>query len=81
MSAWQLQQVVAERFPRSYPLGGLLELNVQAPQLRLLPDLNRLGADIRLVAAGLALQCSYGGRFDLDFALRFEISDLSIRVY
>ena len=41
----QLQQVVAKRFPLRYPVAGLLDLAVQAPEIRLLPEQNRLSAD------------------------------------
>lgn len=75
-----LQQAVAKRFPRLYSMNGLVDLNLQAPQLRLLPDQNRLGAELALGAAGPALRRAYTGRFDIDFALRYEPSDLSIRV-
>jgi hypothetical protein len=81
VSAAQLQKAVTERFPRTYPLGGLLDVTVLAPQLRLLPDLNRLGTGMMVQAAGPALQRSYTGVFDIDFALRYEASDLSIRAH
>ena len=81
VSAGQLQEAVARRFPRSYPLGGLLDLTLEAPHLRLLPEQNRLGTDLVVLAAGPALGRSYTGAFDLDFALRYEASDQSIRAY
>lgn len=81
VSTAQLQAAVSERFPRTYPLGGLLDLKVQAPQLRLIPDQNRLGTVMRVDAAGPALRRSYDGIFDADFALRYEPSDLTIRAY
>lgn len=82
VSESQLQQAVARRFPLRYPLGGgLLELNVQTPQLRLLPAQNRLGSEMVVDAAGPALGRSYSGTLDLDFALRYEASDQSIRAY
>jgi len=81
VSADQLQRAVAERFPLRYPLGGLLDLSVQAPRLRLLPALNRLGTEMAVQAAGLALGRSYAGAFDLDFGLRYEASDRSIRAH
>ena len=77
----QLQQAVAKRFPLRYPVGGLFDLNVLAPQLRLLPELNRLGTEMVVQAAGLALGRSYSGAFDLDFALRYEASDQTIRAH
>ena len=81
VSADQLQQAVAKRFPLRYPVGGLLDLNVQAPRLRLLPETNRLATDMVVQAAGPALRRSYTGAFELDFALRYEASDQSIRAH
>ena len=81
VSSAQLQAAVAERFPRTYPVGGFLELKVEAPQLRLIPDQNRLGTVMHVDAAGPALRRSYDGIFDTDFALRYEPSDLTIRAH
>lgn len=81
VSVEQMQQVLAQRFPRRYPLAGLLDLNVQAPRLRLLPEQNRLGTEMVVQAGGPALRRSYSGAFDLDFALRYEASDQSIRAH
>ena len=81
VSADQLQQAVARRFPLRYPVGGLLELNLQAPRLRLLPDLNRLGTEMVVEATGPALRRSYSGAFDMDFALRYEARDQTIRAH
>ena len=81
VSATQLQEAVAKRFPRRYPVGGLLDLDVQAPRLGFLPDKGRLRAEMAVLAAGPALRRSYSGAFDVDFALRYEASDLSIRAH
>ena len=77
----QLQQAVAEKFPMRYPVGGLLELTLQAPRLRLLPEVNRLGAAMVVDAAGAALRRSHAGAFDVEFALRYEASDRSLRAH
>lgn len=79
VSADQLQQAVAKRFPLRYPVGGLLDLNVQAPRLRLLPDTNRLATDMVVQAAGPVLGRSYNGTFEVGFGLRYEASDQTIR--
>ena len=79
VSADQLQQAVAKRFPRSYPVGGLFDLTLQPPILRFMPEQNRMGAEMTVEAAGPALRRPSAGLFDLDFALRYEASDLSIR--
>lgn len=77
----QMQNALAQRFPMRYPVGSLLELDLQAPSLRLLPKQNRLGAEMAIDAAGPALANSTTGHFDLDFALRYEASDKSIRAH
>ena len=79
VSADQLQQAVAKRFPLRYPVGGLLDLNVQTPRLRLLPETNRLATDMVVQAAGPVLGRSYNGTFEVDFGLRYEASDQTIR--
>jgi len=81
VSAEQLQQAVAQRFPLRYPVAGLLNLDVRAPQLRLLPEQNRVRADMAVEAAGPALNRRHTGTFELDFALRYEASDRTLRAY
>jgi hypothetical protein len=81
VSTEQLQRVIAQHFPARYPVGGLFNLDVEAPHLRLLPELNRLASEMVMQAAGPALRRSYRGSFDVDFALRYEPSDQSIRAH
>ena len=69
VSSEQLQEAVAQKFPMRYPVGGLLDLTLQTPRLRLLPELNRLGTEMVVDAAGPALANSSTGIFDVDFAL------------
>ncbi|MFN4117903.1 DUF1439 domain-containing protein [Acidovorax sp.] len=77
----QLQEMVTAKFPRSVPVQGLFDLSLQAPQLRLLPDVNRLGAAMAVEAAGPALRRGHGGTFDVEFALRYEASDRTLRAH
>lgn len=79
VSKEKIQQAVAERFPRKYPVRNLFDITLQTPQLRMLPEQNRLGVQTPVDLAGQALNQSYKGMFDVDFGLRFEPSDLSIR--
>ena len=81
VSAEQLQRAVAQRFPLRYPVPGLLNLDVQVPQLRLLPAQNRLGAEMVVDAAGPALQRSHQGTLDVEFALRYEATDRTVRAH
>ncbi|MGE0349950.1 DUF1439 domain-containing protein [Hydrogenophaga sp.] len=77
----QLQQAAAQRFPLRYPVPGVLNLDLLAPQLRLLPAQNRLRSEMVVDVAGPALNRSHQGRFDVDFALRYEASDRTVRAH
>lgn len=77
----QLQEMVATKFPRSVPVQGLFDLTLQPPRLRLLPEVNRLGAVMAVDAAGAALRRSHAGTFDVEFALRYEASDRTLRAH
>jgi hypothetical protein len=81
VSAAALQAAVGQRFPLRYPVPGLLNLDVQLPQLRLLPAQNRLGAEMAVEAAGPALNRSHQGMLDVEFALRYEVSDRTVRAH
>jgi hypothetical protein len=77
----QLQEVLAQRFPMRYQVPGLFDLDVAQPQLHLLPELNRVASEMSVGVAGPALRRSYSGEFDLDFSLRYEPSDQTIRAH
>jgi hypothetical protein len=77
----QLQEALAQRFPMRYQVPGLFDLDVAQPQLHLLPDLNRVASEMSVGVAGPALRRSYSGEFGLDFALRYEPSDQTIRAH
>lgn len=81
VSARQLERVLAQRFPLRERLAGLLEITLAQPQLRFLPDQNRLGALLPLEAAGPALRQPRKGSLDLDFSLRYERADQTLRAY
>jgi hypothetical protein len=81
VSAAQLQEMVAQQFPRRYPVAGLMRMDVQAPALRLLPEQNRLSAEMAVEAAGALLERNQKGTFEVDFALRYEASDRTIRAH
>ena len=81
VSLQQMQSALAQRFPLRYPVPGLLNLDVQMPRLQLLPEQNRIRTALDLQAAGPALQRSHQGVLEVDFALRYEASDRSIRAH
>jgi len=57
----------------------LLNLEVQAPEIRLLPEQNRLNATMAVEASGAALNRKQTGTFEVEFALRYEVSDRTLR--
>ena len=79
VSKEHLQAALAQRFPLHYPVPGLMDLDLHSPQLQLLPEQNRLSAELSVQAAGPALQRSHTGSFSLEFGLRYEPSDRTIR--
>jgi hypothetical protein len=81
ISATQVRDAVAQRFPLRYPVGGLFELAVQAPELRFMAASDRVGAQAAVLAAGPALRRRYPGVLDIDFALRYEPADMTIRAH
>ena len=81
VSAAQLQAAVAQRFPMRYPVPGLLNLEVRVPTLHVLPAVNRLGAEMVVQAAGPALNRGHQGTLEVEFALRYEASDRTVRAH
>lgn len=79
VSAEQLQQVLGQRFPRRYPVAGLINVDLQVPVLRMLSAQNRVAADMTVEASGPALNRKQTGTFEVDFALRYEASDRTLR--
>lgn len=81
VSARQLERMLAQRFPLRERLPGLLEFTLAQPQLRFLPEQNRLGALLLLEASGAALNQPRSGSLDLDFSLRYERADQTLRAH
>jgi hypothetical protein len=75
----QLQQAVAKRFPIRYPVAGLLDLTLQAPELKPSPEKNKLNALMLVEASGQALHRKQAGTLEVEFALRYEVSDRTLR--
>src|SRR4029453_4367177 len=81
ISAEQLQQPIRQPFPGGDKVEGLLNFDMQEPRLRLLPEENRIASEMLVDVAGPALRRSYTGALNLDFELRYEPTDLSIRAH
>jgi hypothetical protein len=81
VSAGQLHEALSARFPVRFGMPGLLELQVSAPELLMLPTRNKLGASLLAQASGPGVDRMQQGTVDLVFALRYERRDQSIRAY
>jgi hypothetical protein len=79
ISAAQLYEALSARFPVRLGFGGVLELQVSAPRLLLLPARNKLGAALQAQIAGLPRQQGTAGELEIVFAPRYEPSDQTVR--
>ncbi|WP_092757918.1 DUF1439 domain-containing protein [Rhodoferax sp. OV413] len=80
ISQEKLQTLLATRFPYTGKLGALFELQAQAPQVRLMPEQNRIGTSIQVQVSDRLGRASFNGLLDVDYGVRFEPSDQSIRM-
>ena len=80
VSPAQLQQALGQRFPLRQRLAEVLELEVLAPRLSLLPASNRLATDTDVNLGDRLLGGRYSAALGMDFGLRFEPRDNTIRM-
>jgi len=76
----ELQAQLAKRFPMQRSLLDTFELNLYEPRLRLDAQASRLATDVALRASDRRSGRSLQGRLALDYALRYEPSDATIRL-
>lgn len=79
ISAATLYEALSRRFPLRLAMGPVLQAQISAPRLLLLPARNQLGAALRAEFSGLQLGAAQAGEMDLVFGLRYEASDRSLR--
>ena len=75
----QIEQGLQARFPKQFPIAGLLQITLQQPQLLLLPVSNQLQANLAVQQAGPALRQNFGGQMQVRFGLYYEPKDRSVR--
>ena len=75
-----LQALLARRFPLERRLLEVLEVKVTEPRIGLLPEQNRLSAELDVAATDRLFAGQYHGRLSLTTALRVEPSDRSLRL-
>jgi hypothetical protein len=76
----ELQAQLAKRFPMQRSLLDTFELSLYDPRLRLDPQARRLATDLALQASDQRSGRSLQGRLSLDYALRYEPADATIRL-
>ena len=81
VSQERLQQLVDRRFPVSKRYLELLDVTVSAPRLRLMPEANRIATQFDVSASDRLLRTPWKGAMDLNYALRFEPTDNTIRLH
>lgn len=80
LSESELTLLLARQFPMERKVLEVVDLQVTNPQLRLLPDTNRIGTELDVSALDRLFGSQAQGHVKLDYGLRFEPADHSIRM-
>jgi hypothetical protein len=80
LSQEQMQTALERHFPYQRRLLEVIDVNVARPTLRLLPERNRIATDLDLSATERLSGRTVRGSLALDYALRYEPSDGSVRL-
>ena len=81
LSTLQLQQRVASKFPRTFPVAGLLQLELMAPTLTMLPEVNQIKALLPAQLTGKVLKQNFQGQMEVSFGLRYVAADRTVRAH
>jgi len=76
-----LHDALAARFPIRLGFPGVLQMQMGAPRLFLLPARNKLGAMLQAQVSGAELRQVQAGDIDVAFALRYERADRTVRAH
>lgn len=80
LSGAQLQAALEPRFPMQQRVAEVLDVRLSTPRLQLLPERGRIATELQLDITERLLQSTHPARLVLDFGLRFEPSDRSVRL-
>lgn len=80
LSAAQLQAALSQRFPMEQRVAEVLSVRLGPPRLRLLPAAGRIATDFQLDITERLLQSTHPAQLALDFGLRFEPADRTVRL-
>ena len=76
----EIEAWLRKNFPLQRRVLEVFEASVALPRLRLLPQLNRLAADVDLTLQDRVLGGRWQGRLDFDAGLRWEAADQTLRL-
>lgn len=80
ISESQLSVLMARQFPMERKVMEVIDLNITNPVLTLIPQSNRLGTELDVTAIDRLFGSTALGHVKLDYSLRFQPSDHTIRM-
>lgn len=80
ISESQLTLLLARQFPMERQVMEVIDLNITNPQVELIPQGNRVGTALDVTALDRLFGSTAMGHVKLDYGLRFEPSDHTIRM-
>ena len=80
ISESQLNLLLARQFPMERKVLEVIDLNISNPLIQLIPESNRVGTELDVTALDRLFGSSAMGHVKLDYGLRFQPSDHTIRM-
>lgn len=80
LSEAEIARRIAQRFPYDQRVFELLDVRVDAPRVRLLPQRNRVATELDIQASERLFGRSLRGALALDYALRYDERDQSVKL-
>jgi hypothetical protein len=80
ISESQLTLLMARQFPMERKVMEVIDLNITNPVLTLIPQANRVGTELDVTAVDRLFGSAAMGHVKLDYGLRFQPSDHTIRM-
>ncbi len=80
ISESQLTLLLARQFPMERKVLEVIDLNITNPQIELMPQANRVGTELDVTALDRLFGSTAMGHVKLDYGLRFQASDHTIRM-
>lgn len=77
----KIQEKIATRFPMHRQIMGVASVHISQPQLRLMPDTNRIGTTLQIhIPPVLGLTPDLSGDIRLSYGLRYDAAAYAVRL-